>query len=95
MRIKCSPLNYDLCYNVHVTEDPSCVCGAQFETEYHFFFECLHYNAICRTMIDQIEEILPCSLNIILYRSNKIADQLTHTIFDAVHKFIYDSKRFK
>ena len=38
IRMGCSLLHYDLCYSVHVIEDPSCSCGAVLETAQHYLY---------------------------------------------------------
>ena len=37
IRIGCSNLKNDLCFNLHVINDPTCECGAEAEDAQHFF----------------------------------------------------------
>ena len=40
IRMGCSKLNSDLCFKLHVSDDPSCKCGHPLENNHHFFFIC-------------------------------------------------------
>ena len=94
MRIGCSMLNYDLCFNVHVKDNLSCRCGAPLETAFHYFFCCPQSSDIRRTMIESIELICPCNLKIVMHGIEDGDLNLNYAIFDAVHKYIIDSRRF-
>ena len=45
-------------------------------------------------MIDTIQAIIQPSLNVILYGHNDVSLNENKTIFDAVHRFIRESKLF-
>ena len=45
-------------------------------------------------MIDTIHAIIQPSLNVILYGYNDVSLNENKTIFDAVHPFVRESKRF-
>ena len=94
MRMSCSLLNYDLCYNIHVSDNPSCACSAPFETAQHFFLECPRFLHIRLKLIQSIEHFTTCSLNTILYGCNDLSFKDNIAIFDAVHSYINDSDRF-
>jgi hypothetical protein len=42
LRCFASFLNYDL-FQLNIVSDPSCLCGANREDSYYFFFDCSHY----------------------------------------------------
>ncbi len=94
IRIGCSKLKYHLCYNLHVIDDASCACGAVYETPYHFFFECSFYNELRIEFRRRIEEHTDCTLSTVLHGSDELSKEHNMEIFDAVHTFISDSKRF-
>ena len=45
-----SKLNYDLCYNLHVIDCISCLCGALLEDAFHFLLLSHKYNEICTVL---------------------------------------------
>ena len=94
IRMGCSSLNYDLGYKLHVSNDPSCPCGAPLETALHFFLHCPRYTNIRFDMINEIEKQSRCSLDIILFGNNEVDAKKNIAIFDAVHNYIQKSKRF-
>ena len=94
MRIGCSKLNSDLCNNLHVIDSPQCQCGEPFETTYHYFMECQRYTDQRNTLIDTVQTITDVSLMTLLYGNDSITLEENIRVFDAVHKFIIDTKRF-
>ena len=94
IRMGCSKLKYHLCYNLHVIDDASCPCGAVYETPYHFFFECSNYNDLRIELRRKIEEHTDYTLSIILHGDKQLSAEINMMIFDAVHNYITDSKRF-
>jgi hypothetical protein len=96
MRIGNSPLKADLCNTLHVIDSPlcpSCGTGAN-ETAKHFFFNC----NLFATQRDQLkQDLLPHIINQVdhLLYGLPDSDHLVNThVFDAVHKYIRDTKRF-
>jgi hypothetical protein len=95
MRINNSPLNADLCNDLHVVASPLCPCGVgKNETHEHFFFE-------CQLFVEQRQELktnlLPYVVNDVDYLLFGVPNEEFNdnaNIFKAVHKFIRDSKRF-
>ena len=90
----CSLLHYDLSYNVHVSNDPSCACGALLETAFHYFFECERYINERQILRRSIENITQFTLLTILFGDNNLEMDSNHSIFEAVHKYMNDTKRF-
>lgn len=96
MRLGCSKLNFHLCYGLFVIDDPSCRCGFQTETPEHYFLYCVLYNDLRVTLRNAIEPVAPFSINTLLYcqNDNEMSENDRKRVFDAVHSFITDSRRF-
>ena len=95
LRIGCSKLNYDLCYNLKVMENNiPCQCGHEFETAYHFFMECVNYTDIRTTLQRKVEVATAFSLKTLLYGASHLSLEENCAIFAAVHEYIRDSTRF-
>ena len=94
MRLGCSKLNYDLCFNLHVSNDPSCICGAQFETARHYFVECQLYTRQRETLKATIERVGNFNINTMLFGDKTLTVDENIAIFGAVHAYIVDSNRF-
>ena len=94
MRIGCSKLRKDLYYNLHVVEDSMCTCGVLVEDAKHFFLQCPNYNHIRATLIHDLQNLMPITIRNILFGNKKFTLAINKKVFDAVHKFIKDSKRF-
>ena len=54
-------------------------CGGRFEDAHHYFMSCVYFG----------------DLNTLLYGSTNLSDAENMPVFDAVHKFIMDSRRFE
>ena len=93
IRIGCSKLKSDLCFNLHVIEDPLCYCG-EIEDAHHYFLHCPNYLDIRINLFSFISAYAPVSLDIILYGKNELSLELNKLIFDAVFEFIEKSHRF-
>ena len=94
MRMGCSDLNFDLCYNRHLSNQPRCRCGAQMETVAHYFLECPLYSIHRNSLREVIEQISQFQIQIVLHGDDSLSLDQNKDIFDAVHRFITDSKRF-
>ena len=96
LRIGCSKLNNDLCRNLHVIDNPNCMCGFQYENAEHFFFDCPLYNEARNELLNGIREIinLPITLNLLLYGDPALTLKEYKIIFHLIHKFIIDTNRF-
>ena len=73
LRTGCSKLNADLCYNLHVRNDPTCTCGHPCENASHFLFNCPNYAQIRNNMIQKISAITTVSLDIFLYGNRHLS----------------------
>ena len=94
LRMGCSELNYDLCFNRHVSNNAACRCGARFETASHYFMECPLYPVQRNNLRNSIEQITTFRIKTILFGDESLELDQNKRIFDAVHKFILSSKRF-
>ena len=94
MRIGCSKLNFDLHFNLHVIDNPTCTCGPLFEDAHHFFIECPHYLEIRRDLFNVISIFTQVSIDTILFGHVELTTEQNYIVFDAVHNYILKSKRF-
>ena len=96
LRIGCSKLNYDVCFNLHIPNiDPMCLCGGGFEDAQHYFMSCVYFDDLRLHLRESIELICIFELNTLLYGSTNLSDAENMLVFDAVHKFIMDSRCFE
>ena len=94
LRIGCSKLNADLCFNLHVRNDATCACGHPCENAAHFFLNCPNYALIRTSMIQKVSTITTITLDTILHGNKHLSQNANNAIFDAVHLYIKDSNRF-
>jgi len=92
LRTRCSSLNQDL-YMCNIVQSPLCSCGS-IETVYHYFLECDRFRQQREVLINTIAPLAPTSLNTLLYGDESIDFEKNTRIFDAVHEYIKQSKRF-
>ena len=96
LRVGCSRLNSDLCVNLRVINDPSCLCGARSENSFHYFMECPLLNDLRLDLFDSISTITDChiDLDLLLYGNTELNLLSNQLMFTEVHKFIQLSNRF-
>ncbi len=94
MRIGCSKLKQDLCYNLHAIDNTICSCGALVEDAHHYFFTCPNYNNLRLQLFNGIAVYCDVTLNTILYGNPQFQLNINKAIFDAVHLYIEKSNRF-
>ena len=94
MCLDCSKLKYDLCFHLHVIDDPSCACGAPYEDVHHFFIECPLYNHIRVDLVNTVSSSTTFNLHNLLYGSSELELKDNIVIFESVHLFITQSMRF-
>ena len=88
-------LNVDLCNNLHVIPSPQCHCGFENEDALHFFFNCPIYTQQRIQLFNSVTQIANFNLENILFGVPGGSFKQNKVIFDAVHKYIMDSGRFK
>ena len=96
MRLKCSNLNSDL-YNMHVLDNPNCVCMFRNEDAQHYFLNCPLYTTEriqLLNVITQFPEINEINTQILLFGSENLTYDQNTVIFNAVHAYIENTKRF-
>ena len=86
------PLNHDL-FLKHITDSPLCQFG-EIEITEHYFLSCRLYHKQRVDLMNIIWRYTPVTLQIVLYGSNMLPLNINNAIFEAVHKYIKESKRF-
>ena len=96
LRMKCSKLNSHLKQTLHVIEDEACACGHPHENALHFFLHCPLYDNIRQNLQESVPNFrnIEYTPDILLFGSNDLSYEENLVIFDAVHNFISQSKRF-
>ena len=94
MRLGCSNLNSDLHFNLHVINSPFCTCGDIIETPHHYLIECTKYQVERLQMEREVTAICPFDINSLLYGNDNLSYKENCLLFDAVHRFLENTKRF-
>ena len=95
LRIGCSKLNYDLCFNLHIPDtDPRCSCGARFENAEHFLMYCPNYGILRTQLNAKVEIVCEFTVDHLLNGASDISLEDNRLVFDAVHEYIVGSARF-
>jgi hypothetical protein len=97
MRILNSPLKAHLHDNLHVIESSLCPCGTGVpETTRHYFYECELFDIQRQTLFANLlpYTITPRNYRHLLFGIPKVDHPINIHIFDAVHQYIRDTKRF-
>ena len=92
LRTNCSALNNDL-FLKRICDSPHCRCGA-IENAFHFFLNCPQYARQRADLIHNVSQHITASLRVLLFGDSTLSTQTNTTIFEAVHKYTRDSKRF-
>ena len=92
LRTNCSLLNLDL-FMRNISDSPLCQCGSV-ENAQHFFFHCRNYHVPRTQLLNTISQYQIPSLSLLLYDNDSFSLETNTVIFETVHKFILDSKRF-
>ena len=97
IRIGCSKLNDHLCNFLHVIPSPECHCGYGIEDPTHFFFSCPSYAEPRLKMLNTITQVTPnpVTLDILLYGDDSLNLCDNKLIFDSVHLFLKETRRFE
>ena len=95
MRIGCSKLKYDFCYNLHVINEATCRCGEDDEDYYYYFMECPNYTDLRLQLFNAIVPFTYPEIGILLYGNPQLEQNINLDIFNAVPKYIISSKRFE
>lgn len=92
LRTNCSSLNLDL-FLKNISDSPLCRCGSVENTQ-HFFFHCRRYQFQRLELLNSISQYHIPSLQLLLYGDSSLSYETNKNIFERVHKFILDTKRF-
>lgn len=92
LRTNCSSLNNDL-FLKNITDSPLCGCGS-IENTKHFFLQCPFYCEQRADLLASLSQFGIISLNLLLYGDNSLSLNTNVMIFERVHKYIRDTKRF-
>jgi hypothetical protein len=94
IRIGCSKLNADLCLNLHVKDNTTCLCGSLLEDAEHYFLHCTRYNNIRYDLVNAIAHCTDVTVSTILHGDPQLHFKDNIKIFGAVHSYIVKSNRF-
>lgn len=92
LRTKCSSLNNDL-FLKNIAESPLCRCG-NVENAEHFFMSCQIYHAQRAELMLTVSQFTFITLQTLLYGNSTLPLHTNSLIFEAVQKYINDTKRF-
>ena len=92
LRTKCSGLNEDL-FSKGVVDSAICDCG-MIESSHHYFFVCSRYQRIRNQLFTSVSQICPITLKNLLFGDETLSHESNTEIFNAVQRFITESKRF-
>ena len=93
LRMNCSNLNAHL-KSLHVTDDPTCICGNSIEDCFHYFLECPLYHNQRQRLNFAISDICNMNLDTLLFGNDNLDLKDNQKIFDAVQEYIMSSERF-
>ena len=92
LRTKCSSLNYDI-FLRRLNDSPLCRCG-DLENAEHFLLKCPIYQQQRVTLTQIISQHCQISSHLLLYGDISLPLEINILVFEAVQKYIQDSKRF-
>ena len=95
MRNDASNLNLHL-LNHHLTDSSACPhCNDPYESPSHYFIHCPHYNIHRECLKNTFQELnIDFTIQNILFGSDSCDDMTNVELFNSVHEFIKQSKRF-
>jgi hypothetical protein len=92
LRTNCSSLNLCL-FQKGIVDNPQCHCG-DIESAQHFFFNCQTYQHLRLNLLNEVNPILPSTVKLFLNGDPSLDIASNTRIFEAVHTYIMESKRF-
>ena len=93
LRLNCSSLNCHLA-KIGVKDSQMCPCGAPVENTFHFLMECPLYIIHRDVMHNVVLKFAPFTTKTLLSGCDNCTYEENCMIFDAVHTYIKDTKRF-
>ena len=92
LRTKCCSLNYDI-FLRRLNDSPLCRC-CNLENAEHFLLKCPIYHQQRITLTQIISQHCQTSPHLLLYGDISLPLEINILVFEAVQKYIQDSKRF-
>ena len=89
LRTNCSSINNDLFLKTYLTLHCRSVENTQ-----HFFLRCPQYNEHRTLLFNEVSKHQPVSFSLLLYGRSSLPLETNVSIFQMVHKYISDLKRF-
>ena len=93
LRNNCRELNGDL-YPNHLRNDSICACGNSNESSLHFLLECERFGNQRILMFRETKPFHPLSVNYLLFGKSNLSNDENTLLFQAVHRYIKNTKRF-
>ena len=90
--MNCSSLNLDL-FLKGITDSPMCRCGS-IENSQHFFFHCPYYQQQRNALLNVVSTYDRPTLDLLLYGESSLSYDVNMIIFENIHRFIWNCKRF-
>ena len=89
LRTECSSLNQHL-HKRNLVGNPYCICG-EVESNTHYLLTCPCYKRMRDEMVTSISQItnLTITIDVLLFDTDEVSDEVNTTIFKAVQKYIY------
>jgi hypothetical protein len=81
-------------YQLHVSDDPTCICSHKVEDTNHFFFDCLLYYTHRLKLMQVLSTYSTFTLEVLLYGDPHLNLHTNQILFAAVHDYIKESDRF-
>ena len=91
----CSLLNGHISLLMHLTDDPSCPCGAAVESPRHYFMDCPLHARPRNELINTVNSYTDCNINVLLFGIKNLTLNQNTKICESVHKFMIDTRRFE
>jgi len=95
IRLGCSGLKAHLHFNLHVEENPNCICGKEIEHPAHYFFRCELYEEPRVLLLTSISAIVTPTTEVILHGDASLSLNNNVLIILAVQSYIESTQRFK
>ena len=92
LQTNCSSLNLDL-FLKGITDSPMWRCGS-IENSQHFFFHCPYYQQQRNTLLNVVFTYHRPTLDLLLYGESSLSYDVNMIIFENIHRFIWNCKRF-
>ena len=79
----------------HLRLDPICDCNNGVENAEHYFFNCFRFSDLRTSLFRATRQFHPLSIDKILFCNANLTFGQNCLLFEAVHTYIKNTKRFK